>query len=67
MSGALGGDVETVCTGELDDRDHVVDRVDDRNDGRYLVDREVPGLPRLVPAGIARQDDLSGHPSRAVC
>ena len=63
VAGALRGDAKPALAGEVDRRDHVVGGlgVDDR--GGPLVDGEVPRLAGLVPALVARRDDLAVEPS----
>ena len=54
---SLRGDPEAVDARERDDLDDIVGRLDERDRERPLVDCEIPGLPGLVPVGIARHDD----------
>jgi hypothetical protein len=53
VAGALGGDAQAALAGEVDDGDDVGHGLGLGDGGRTLVDGEVPGLPRLVPTGVA--------------
>ena len=59
VSRALAGDLQVVVRGETIDLRDVVRTLDERDRGRPLVRRQVPGLARLVPVGVAR----GRHPS----
>jgi hypothetical protein len=52
VPGSLRRDAEAAGTGEADDLDDVVGRVDERDRERALVDGEVQGLPGLVQARV---------------
>jgi hypothetical protein len=58
---ALRGHAQAALVGEVDDRDHVVGRVRDRDGRGTLVDGDVPGLARLVPVDVAGSRDAAGH------
>ena len=53
MAGCLRRDPKTLSTRELDNFDYVLDRLDERDRERPLIDREIPGLASLVPVRIA--------------
>ena len=62
MAGSLRRDPKTMSTRELDDLDDILDRPDQRDRERSLIDREIPGLASLVPVRIARKHNLAGEP-----
>ena len=55
----LRRELEPVPPGEPDERDDVAGRLRQCDRPRALVDREVPRLPCVVPAGIAGEDELA--------
>lgn len=59
VAGSLRGDPETMCDRELDDLDHVLRRIDQRDGERPLINREVPGPTSVVPVGLAGKHDLA--------
>ncbi len=60
VAGALRRDPLSVDVGEVDDRDDVLGRLDERDGERALVNSEVPRPAGGVPAGVAGHDDLAG-------
>ena len=57
MAGALRGDPQAEPAGGTDEGDDLLDGVRDRDGGRALVDRDVPGRPgRVVPRGAGEVD-----------
>ncbi len=58
---ALDGDPEPDRAGVVDGCHDVVDGLGKRDDRGALVDGEVPGAPRVVPAGIGREDEDVGR------
>jgi len=46
---------------ELDDRDDILDGLDQSDRQRPLIDREVPCPAGVVPLGVARKHKLTGE------
>ncbi len=61
VAGALGGDAEAGLAGEADEGDDVIGVGGDRDVVGALVDGEVPGRPRRVPALVGGREELAGE------
>jgi hypothetical protein len=62
----LCGDRRPVVGGDLDGRDDIGHRRHLDDGGRLLVDLQLPGPARLVPAALAGSDHRARHPSAQV-
>ena len=67
MAGALPGHRVAHAAREPHRLDHVVGAVGDHDRGRLLVDGQVPGQAGLVPAGVARGEDVTGDAAAKRC